>query len=301
MIMGTTYGNITDLDGKYTLNILSTETRLLFSYVGYQTVEEYVGNRTVIDVFMNVDVEQLDELIVTGYSTEARKNISGAVSTADPEEIKTMPTGNVTEQLAGRIAGVNVLHTGKPGGPVNVRIRGYTTINDNGPLYIIDGAPADQATIEMLNPNDVESIVVLKDASAASIYGSRAANGVIIYTTKTGEGIDKNNITFEGYAGVQYVNNFPEMCNPGEVADIIRASLENAGKSVEVEGQDYKQYYLMDSDGNFVRWGLPDYIVPAGYAVDIRGPIDESSYKLGSLDSAYTLANKEGTNLTDQV
>ncbi len=297
MVMGSTYGNVTDLDGKYTLYVTEAETTLVFSSVGYKTISEVVGNRSVIDVIMYSDATQMEEVVVTGYATQAVKNFSGAIDVVDVESAKTVPTSNVAAQLQGRAAGVTVTNSGEPGAPVTVRIRGYSTINDNDPLYIVDGAPADQATVEVLNPYDVESVQVLKDASAASIYGARAANGVIILTTKKGKGNDKTNITFEGFVGVQYVNNYPEMCTPSEVADVVRMAYENAGLPLD----NHEQYSLYDSLGNFVEWGLPDYIIPAGYSIEHQGSLDESGYDFESLDKAYTRANKEGTNWAGQV
>lgn len=297
MIMGSTYGNFTDLDGKYTVYVTDAETTLVFSYVGYVTIHEAVGNRSIIDVVMKADATQLDAVVVTGYATQAVKNFSGAIDVVDVESAKTVPTSNVAAQLQGRAPGVTVLGSGELGEPVSVRIRGFSTINDNDPLYIIDGAPADQATVEILNPYDIESTQVLKDASAASIYGARAANGVIIYTTKKGKGIDKTNITFEGFVGVQYVSNFPEICTPSEVANVIRMSLENAGRPLD----EHEQYSLHDSLGTFVEWGLPDYIIPAGYSIELQGPLNESEYDFTTNDKAYTHANMEGTNWFDQV
>ena len=301
LIQGTTYGNITNLEGKYALVVPGPEAMLVFSSVGYKTQYIKAGNRNVIDVMMEVDVTQLEEIIVTGYTTQARKNISGAISSVDPQEIQSMPTANVTEQLMGRVPGVNVLHSGNPGGTIHVRIRGYTTINDNAPLYIIDGTPADQAAIEMLNPNDIESIQVLKDAAASSIYGARAANGVIIFTTRSGKSSRQTNLSFYGYTGVQYFDHFPELANPSEVAEILRVARVNAGYTPEDPQFYHEQYYLADEEGNFVRWGLPDYVVPAGYAIDIRGPLDESTYQFGTADFAYARANKEGTNWTEKI
>jgi TonB-linked SusC/RagA family outer membrane protein len=297
LVMGTTYGTVTDLDGKFTMSLTDSEVTLIFSFVGYETVSEAVGNRSVIDVFMKMDAKQLETVVVTGYATQAVKNFSGAIEVVDVESAKTVPTSNVSVQLQGRAPGVMVLNSGELGKPVSVRIRGFSTINDNDPLYIIDGAPADQATVEMLNPYDIESAQVLKDASAASIYGARAANGVIIYTTKKGKGNDKTNITFEGFVGVQYVNDHPEMCTPTEVAYVSRLGRENAGMPLD----DHEQYSLYDSLGNFVEWGLPDYLIPAGYSIEHMGPLDTTDYDFESQDKAYTLANKEGTNWIDQV
>jgi len=291
MVEGGTYGNITDSDGKYVLVSPNPDIRLVFSYVGYETVHEYVGNRTVVDIFMEVDVSQLEEIVVTGYTTQAVKNFSGAIDVVDVESMQTVPTSNVTEQLQGRAPGVTVTQSGMPGAPISVRIRGYGTINQNDPLYIIDGAPADQYTIEMLNPDDIESVQVLKDASAASIYGARAASGVILITTKSGKDTGKTNFSFSGYVGVQHVTNLPEFCTPEEVAMIQKISKENAGITLE-----HPQYLLSDSS-----WGLPDYLIPAGHSIDLDGPINESDYVFPSYDSAFVRADKEGTKWLEQI
>jgi len=198
MVQGSTYGNITDLSGNYTLIIPGPGTNLIFSYVGYETVIESVGNRTVIDVFLKADATQLEEVIVTGYTTQSRKNISGAVSVVDPEDIMSIPANSVAKQLQGRAAGVIVTGSGLPGGDISVRIRGYGTISEymSEPLYIVDGIPLESEYIENLNPNDIKSIQILKDASTASIYGARAANGVIIITTKSGKITDGPEVIF---------------------------------------------------------------------------------------------------------
>jgi TonB-linked SusC/RagA family outer membrane protein len=291
LIQGSTYGNITDLDGNYTLIIPNRNVAL------YETVIEPVGNRTVIDVFMREDVAQLKGVIVTGYTSQPIKNISGAVSTIDPEEINTYPASNITQQMQGRAAGVNVLSSGKPGGPTIVNIRGFGTINDNSPLYIIDGMPGDWETVNYLNPNDIESIQILKDASAASIYGARAANGVIIFTTKKGNTQGETKINFNGYFGVQMATNFPEMLNPSELAKVIKISKENQ----ELPLDEHPQYSLKDNDGNFVDWGLPDYLIPEGYSIDLLGPLDESQYDFKTDSLRFTEANQSGTKWLDEI
>lgn len=290
MVMGSTYGNITDMSGNYTLNITSEETRLIFSYVGYKTVQETVGNRTVVDVYMEVEASQLEEVVVTGYTTQTVRNISGAIDVVDVKSMKTLPTSHVSEQLQGRAPGVTVTQSGMPGGPITVRIRGYSTINDNDPLYIIDGTPADQSTVEMLNPADIETAQVLKDASAASIYGARAANGVIIFTTRSGK--EKGTqLSFDAFFGVQQVTNLPDLCHPEEVAGIIKTSIENSGTTLY-----HPQYSL--SDGS---WGLPDYLIPKGHSIALDGPVNEADYDLSIPELTYTRANKNGTNWLDQI
>jgi TonB-linked SusC/RagA family outer membrane protein len=291
MIQGTTVGNITDLDGKYTLMIPDQNVSLIFSYVGYQSVIESINNRTVIDIFMQVDPTQLEEIIITGYTGQSKRNISGAVSVVDPEEINTIPASNITEQLQGRAPGVNVLSSGRPGGTVTVNIRGMSTINDNNPLYIIDGMPADWETVSYLNPMEIESIQVLKDASAASIYGARAANGVIIFTTKKSKGEGETRLSFDAYVGVQHASNLPEMANPDQLAQVIRISLENQDFPLE-----HPQYLL--SDGT---WGLPDYVIPDGHSIALDGDVDESLYNYEVDSLRYTRANQSGTKWMDEI
>lgn len=290
MITGSTYGNVTDLDGKYAIYVTDAETTLAFSYVGYETILEAVGNRSVIDVVMSPDATQLEEVVVTGYTTQSIRNISGAIGVLDVESMKSLPVSNVSELLQGRAPGVTVTQSGMPGGPVTVRIRGYSTVNDNDPLYIVDGAPVDQATVEMLNPNDIESAQVLKDASAASIYGARAANGVIIYTTKSGKGTETH-FSFDAFVGIQQVTNLPELCNPEEVSFILKTAGENSDTSM------YDPQYSL-SDGS---WGLPDYLIPNGHSIALDGLIDESKYDLSVDSLTYTRANQEGTNWLDQI
>jgi TonB-linked SusC/RagA family outer membrane protein len=292
LIQGTTFGNITDLDGRYTLILPDRPVTLIFSYIGYQTVTETVGDRTIIDVYMQVDATQLDEVVVTGYTTQSKKNISGSISTVDPEDIMTIPANSVTEQLQGRAAGVIVTNSGLPGGVVQVRIRGYGTISRFGslPLYIIDGTPMNSFFfLESLNPNDVESIQILKDASAASIYGARAGNGVIIITTKAGKASDRPQISFDSYVGVQNFNEFPDFLNPDQLSEAIKLGKENAGLPLN-----HPQYAL--SDGN---WGLPDYLLPEGHSTELDGTVDESAYDLAT--NPITLANHEGTEWFDEI
>lgn len=291
MVQGSTYGNITDLDGNYALIIPNREAVLIFSYIGYETVIEHIDNRAVINIFMQVDATQLDEVIVTGYSTQSKKNVSGSISSVDPKELLTVPAHSVAEQLQGRAAGVTVTNAGLPGGGTSVRIRGYGTISQymNDPLYIVDGIPMESDIIESLNPLDVESIQILKDASAASIYGARAAHGVIIITTKAGKVTEGPEVAFDAYIGVQNYSKSPELLNPEELATAIRLGMENAGLD-----PDHPQYLL--SDGS---WGLPDYLIPEGHSVALDGPVDESEYDLET--NPIVRANQAGTEWFEEI
>ncbi len=185
-VEGSSSGTITDVDGNYSINA-NAEDFLVFSFIGYQTVRRNVGNQTTINVNFEINLSELDEVIVVGYDSKKVKDLTGAVETVNIENVKDFPGGNVMKNVQGRVAGVQVYTDGNPASGATVRIRGegLGRLGNNDPLYVIDGIPTKSGMHE-LNQNDIESIQVLKDASAASIYGSRAANGVIIITTKKG-------------------------------------------------------------------------------------------------------------------
>ena len=185
VVEGTTIGVVTDFDGNYQINA-SAGNQLTFSSLGFSSQTITVGNQTSIDVVLATSVDILDEVVVSGYQTLQRRSLSGAIGTVDTEEAFKTQVTNSAEALQGRVAGVQVISGGAPGAAPVVRIRGYTTTNDNNPLYVIDGIQTtDPNVMRDISPNDIENISVLKDGSAA-IYGARASNGVIVVTTKKG-------------------------------------------------------------------------------------------------------------------
>src|SRR5690554_5464061 len=184
LVKGTGIGTATDIEGKYALNVPEGNAVLLFSFIGYVSQEIPVNNRTIIDVGLQGDFGSLNEVVVTGYSSERVVDLTGAVSVVDTKALANRSTNNPIQSLQGQIAGVYVTTNGNPSGSATVRVRGVTTLNNNDPLYVIDGVPTKSSAFNVLNPNDIESIQVLKDASSAAIYGARASNGVIIVTTK---------------------------------------------------------------------------------------------------------------------
>lgn len=204
LVKGTSTGTATDADGKFNITVPNDQATIVFTFVGYTTSEVAVGARTSIDVQMTPDIETLTELVVTGYSEQRKRDITGAVSVVDAEELKTIKAASIGQQLAGRAPGVTVNTSGGPGDGSNIRIRGVNSITGSSdPLIIIDGVQIQgDKMLTGLNPNDIESMQVLKDAASASIYGSRANNGVIIITTKRGKS-GKINVTYNGYYGVQ--------------------------------------------------------------------------------------------------
>jgi TonB-dependent starch-binding outer membrane protein SusC len=195
VLKGTTRGTTTNGEGTFELDVPETNPTLVFSFVGYLTQEIQVGNQTQINVKMAVDSKSLDEVVVVGYGTQRKSDLTGAVSTVKGETLQERPAASLNQALSGRLTGVNVsVNSGRPGGRANIRIRGNTSVSvANNPLYVIDGVilnATDLANgstpIDYINPNDIASIEVLKDASATAIYGARGANGVILVTTKRG-------------------------------------------------------------------------------------------------------------------
>ncbi|UII26417.1 SusC/RagA family TonB-linked outer membrane protein [Fulvivirga maritima] len=238
VVANTSIGAITDMNGVFTLDVPEEATILVISYVGYLSKEVALASQTNIEVALQPDVTQLDELVVLGYDVQTKRDLTGAVATVNPDQIKSLPPSSVEKMLDGRMAGVQVLTDNAPGGNVTVRVRGYGTVNNNDPLYIIDGVPVSNG-LNTINPSDIATIQVLKDAAAASIYGSRAANGVVIITTKTGSS-DEAKITFNAYAGVQKAFNLPRMLSAQEYGDMLWQAAENDGTvpSHDIYGND---------------------------------------------------------------
>ena len=201
LVKGTTIGVVTDLDGNYSLSVPENATTLVFSYIGYSSVEEVIGNRSVINISMELDSQNLDEVIVTAYGTADKGNFTGSAIALKGDQIANRPINNVANAIEGQSPGViTTSASGQPGSTPGVRIRGIGSVNSSSsPLYVVDGVPYD-ANISNLNPDDIEDMTILKDASSAALYGSRAANGVIMITTKKGKK-NKSNFNFRVQQG----------------------------------------------------------------------------------------------------
>ena len=203
-IKGTSTGTITDLNGSYSVETSGKTTVLIFSFIGYKTTEVSVGSQTQININLEVEATGIDEIVVVGYGTQKKSLVTGAIAKVEGEELIKGANLKITQALQGKTAGVVISNnSGQPGGFVSVRIRGAGTNGDNEPLYIIDGLPNTGYGINYLAPEDIESIEVLKDAASAAIYGARAANGVILITTKQGKKGDKTEVSYSGWYGVQ--------------------------------------------------------------------------------------------------
>ena len=208
VIKGTAQGTVTDSNGNYLLNNVSSDATLVFSFVGMQTKEVPVGNQTRINISLEEETIGLEEVVAVGYGVQRKVSITNAVSSIDSEQLSTRNSTNINQALQGKLPGLTIIDRGGAPGAENldIRIRGITSLNDNNPLVLIDGVPGN---LSRINPNDIESVSVLKDAASAAIYGSRAAAGVILVTTKAPkEGMVS--ISYNGYYGLARANNNPE-------------------------------------------------------------------------------------------
>jgi TonB-linked SusC/RagA family outer membrane protein len=271
-IKGTTTGTITDMDGKYAIKVAKGST-LLFSYVGYETKEIVVGNQAKIDITFTATTVGLDEIVVVGYGTQSRRTITSAITKVGGETLQNIPINTVGEGLKGKIAGTRLYsNNNTPGADVVIRIRGGSSINKtNDPLILVDGV---ERVFSGLNPNDIESIEVLKDAASTAIYGSRASNGVVLVTTKKGTINKAPNITFEANVAMQEAETLYNFMNAEDYLKIVRPAVASGPNS---------RYNTMDgysaSSGNTptsiytTRYLADGESVPAGYK-SMSDPLD---------------------------
>ncbi len=229
---GTSNGTQTDFDGNYTINAASNAV-LVFSYIGFAAQEISVNGQTSINVSLAEDASLLEEVVVLGYASQTRGDLTGSVASVDVSEATKAPIVNAAEALEGRVTGVSVTNSGSPGAAPKITIRGFGTSNNTSPLYIIDGVQTENPTVlNSINPADIDQINVLKDGAAA-IYGARASNGVVIVTTKSGGyNQDKPIVSFDFYSGISRAANVPELLNAQQHGDMIFQSLANDGADV---------------------------------------------------------------------
>ena len=231
IVKGTTNGTITDMDGKYTLEVPANAI-LQISYIGYNTQEIPIGNKTTININLKEDTQALDEVVVVAYGTQKARSVTGSMSKLDASELSDMPVSQIGEKLQGKFSGVQINQAnGEPNGGLVIRVRGAASINGgNEPLVVIDGFPTTSG-LASISPDEIENITVLKDAASASLYGSRAANGVILVTTKSAKGVSagKPHIDFSAYFGIDKVSNQgrPDLMNAQEFAQFKKEYYED--------------------------------------------------------------------------
>ena len=243
MEKGTQNGVSTDFDGNFTINVAPNAT-LEFSYVGYNAKEVKVSGKTKLNVTLEQTATALDELVVIGYGVQRKSDVTGSITSLGAEDINDVPVSSPLQALQGKASGVNIIqNTGAPGSNTTIKIRGTGTINDSDPLYVVDGFITDE--IDHINPNDIENVEIFKDAASSAIYGARAANGVVVITTKSGkEG--KTKISFDGYVGFS---------NPWRKIDVMDAEnyalMLDYANNTSLYSSDGRLFHSKDADGNY--------------------------------------------------
>ena len=301
-VNGTTTGTQTDASGNFSISVPSGRNALTVSSVGFETQNLTLGAGSTVTATLRASATSLNEIVVTGYTAQRKKDVTGSVSVVNVEQLNRQPTGQVANQLQGQASGVTIIGSGQPGEDPQIRIRGINTFGNNTPLFVVDGVPTQN--ISTLNPNDIASMQVLKDAGAASIYGSRASNGVIIITTKSGRS-GKTTVTYDAYYGTQVPKggNVYNTLTPQEMAQLKFNAVANTAALTGAEIADDPLYGPAGSTPV-----LPDYILPVG-AHEGDPSVDPSLYNVnpnynnGDLTGFYriTRANKAGTDWFHEI
>ena len=292
IVQGTTNGNITDMDGVAILEEVPGDAILEISYIGYVTQLVPVNNQSKLAIRLAEDSQAIDEVVVVGYGTQSKKDITGSVAVVNAEDLNKTPAASAAQQLQGRAAGVVVGSTGSPGSSTMVRIRGIGTVNDNGPLYVIDGVSTRNQNLNTINPNDIESMQVLKDASAAAIYGAQASNGVILITTKKGSKSGAPKLTYDMYVGGSRTGKKYDVLNSADRLAVEWAAQEGANR---INGStDYPSHPQF---GTGATPSIPNYLSVVGANGQNLDP-SEYSYPNNQL---VVFDPIDGTNWWDEI
>ena len=236
--VGTTNGTITDVDGNFALEV-GQEATLQISYIGFIVQQIPTAGRNNFNIILREDTQALEEVVVVGYGTQKKMSVTGAIATVQEGDLKSNIDGNVLSRLQGRVAGVRIINDNIPGGDPVISIRGVGSINSNSPLYVVDGVPM-TGGLNSINPNDIVNMTVLKDASSSAIYGSRAANGVVIIETNRGKGAQR--VNFSVRSGIQRATNKLDLLNTQGFGDLLWLEFKNDGLSVGDPGWGDLQY-----------------------------------------------------------
>ncbi|MEO0332225.1 MAG: SusC/RagA family TonB-linked outer membrane protein, partial [Bacteroidota bacterium] len=275
---GTSTGTVTDVDGNYRLTIADEVTTLVFSSIGYETIEELINGRSVIDISLSPDIQSLSEIVVVGYGTVKKSDLTGSVGSINGEELNTVAQTSVDQALQGRVAGVRITQSNaEPGGGFSVRIRGTNSITaGNEPLYVVDGLPGTNP-LNSLNPSDIESVEVLKDASATAIYGARGYNGVVIITTKQGKRESPLVVNYNVSVGIQEPTKMLDMMNAQEYMSFYNDVFADRGNPLPFSAED------ISTIGDGTDW--QDEVLNSASVQDHR-----LSFSGGSKDTQYYLS-----------
>jgi len=285
VVKGTTTGTISDADGKYSLTVPANATTLAFSFIGMINVDMPIGQNDVINVTLKSETIGVEEVVVVGYGTRLKEQLTGSVSTMSDKQLKVSTAPSVVSRMQGQVSGITVTSANTPGANATIRIHGIGTVNNPDPLYVIDGVPVGPGN--NLNPNDVESISVLKDASSAAIYGSRGANGVVLITTKHGRENQEPTITFSLRTGVSQATNQYDMLNTKQYGDAVWLMAKNLGNAPNSQ-----QF------GKGTNPVIPDYVLPAG-TMEGNPSVNPALYNYP--DYQIYKANKSGTDWYNEI
>lgn len=281
-VKGTSNGVITDIEGKYRVSDLPHKAVLTFSYIGMLTQNIPVAGQSVINVTLKEDTQHLEEVIVVGYGSAKSKDLTAPIDVVKEQELINVPSTSPMAALQGKVAGVNVVNSGTPGSGPQVTIRGLGSFGDTAPLYVVDGMFYNN--IDFLNNADIQDLTILKDASASAIYGLRAANGVVIITTKKGKRNQDAKVTYNGYVGIQKASNILEMANSHEYATLMmeinpEVYKEKFAKSIELFGGNLDQLQFgADTDWYDV---MTRTAMMTNHSLSIAGGTEKSTYSLG--------------------
>ena len=294
IIKGSTTGTTTNVEGEFSVNVKDDNEILMISSVGFVSQEVKVGSQSSINLTLQDDVANLSEVIVTGYGTQSKRDITGAVATISAKDLQSIPATTFAQQMQGRASGLSVVNDATPGGEASIRIRGFGTIGNNDPLYVIDGVPTESQG--NLNPMDIETIQILKDASSASIYGSRAANGVVIITTKKGKP-GEIKISFSTYQGSQTTAENVQALNAKELGSYLyladKYALQFAKNTTDKpkHGQ-----YTYGANGEIT---IPDYVFPSA-GKEGTAAVDPKLYSL-TPGNIYAITKSADTNWWEEM
>ncbi len=310
VVKGTTQGTSTDFDGNYSISVASSDAVLVFSFMGMRTKEVVVKDGGIINVELSEDSALLEDIVVIGYGTQIAGKVSGAVSTVNKKAVEALQPVRAEDALQGQATGVNVIGNGSPGGKPVVLIRGIPSYTGTDPLVVIDGVTLTLDDLNALNPNDIESMNVLKDAAMSAIYGVKGGNGVIVIKTKSGKRNAKTTFGFDSSYGIQEVTNTVDVLNASEYAAILNEASSNAGQGLVFDdisnlgrGTDWQKEVLVNapiSTVNFTASGGSDkssFYLSAGYLSQegIVGGGDKSYFNRGNVTLNYN------TSITDKL
>ena len=286
-VKGTTVGINTDIDGKFSLQPITNQSVLVFSYVGFVPQEITLGTQRALNVQLLEDMQSLDEVVVVGYGTQTRRDISGSITTVTAEELRAMPVMTLAEALMGQAAGIYISSTGAPGSPTTMRVRGVSSISGSGnPLIIVDGVQG--VDINSINTNDIENLSILKDASATAVYGARGANGVILVTTKQGSRTGRVQVSYNGYVGLSTMaNNGFDILDGWESMEFAAQGMINLR---DIRGRDPGRHAQFGSLNANDQLTMPYATKPAGLSRD------EVIQQFGSIEGWVASYQSDGAN-----